>query len=87
VQDNPEDGDQLYVAAPEAFKVVDEPLQIATLEPPLTTGNGFTVIVTVAVFTQPLEFVPVTVYVVVAVGLAVGLAQFVQVRPLPGDHV
>ena len=27
----------------------------------VTTGNGFTVIILVAVFTQPLAFVPVTV--------------------------
>ena len=34
----------------------------------VTVGNALTVIVLVAVFVQPAAFVPVTVYVVVAVG-------------------
>jgi hypothetical protein len=50
------------------------------------TGKGFTVTVTVAVFVHPLTPVPVTVYVVVTVGLAVGLAQVVQLSPVAGDH-
>ena len=34
----------------------------------VTVGNAFTVIILLAVFTQPLASVPVTVYVVVVVG-------------------
>ena len=39
-----------------------------------TVGNGFTVKVTVLVPVQPAAVVPVTLYVVVAVGLAAKLA-------------
>jgi len=61
VADNPVDGNHAYVVAPVAVRVVDEPLQIAAPAPALTTGNGFTVIVTVAVLLQPRVLVPVTV--------------------------
>jgi hypothetical protein len=45
------------------------PTQIAEfVELAVTVGNGLTVTPTVAVFTQPLAFVPDTVYVVVVVG-------------------
>jgi hypothetical protein len=45
------------------------PTQIAEFaELAVTVGNGLTVTPTVAVFTQPLAFVPVTVYVVLVVG-------------------
>ena len=50
------------------------------------TGFGLTVIVTVAVFVQPFTAVPVTVYVVVTVGDAVGFAQVVQLNPVAGAH-
>ena len=43
-----------------AVNVVDEPLQMATPEPPLIVGMALTVTVTVAVLLQPLV-VPVTV--------------------------
>ena len=43
-----------------AVNVVDVPLQIATSDPPLITGIGLTVTVTVAVLLQPKD-VPVTV--------------------------
>ena len=72
---------------PVAVSVVDEPLQIAMLEPPLIVGNVFTVTVTLAVLLQPFELVPVTVYVLVVVGLAVTLAQVVQDKPVAGVHV
>jgi hypothetical protein len=61
VADNPVDGDQLYVEPPVAVKPVEKPLQIATLEPPLITGIGLIVTVTVAVLLQPAALVPVTV--------------------------
>ena len=72
---------------PVAVSVVDEPLQIAMLEPPLIVGNVFTVTVTLAVLLQPFELVPVTVYVLVVVGLAVTLAHVVQDKPVAGVHV
>ena len=61
--------------APVAFNVVDEPLHIVTLLPALTVGNAFTFTVTFAVFTQPLASVPVTVYVVAVVGVAIGFVH------------
>jgi hypothetical protein len=51
-----------------------------------TVGVAFTVIVTVAVDVQPL-LVPVTVYVVVEPGFAVGFGQLVQLNPPAGAHV
>jgi hypothetical protein len=74
------------VAAPLADKVTDEPMQMLWLLPALTVGSGFTVMVTCAVSLQPLPLVPTTVYVVVPVGFAVGLAQLVQDNPVAGDH-
>jgi hypothetical protein len=47
-----------------------------------TFGNGLTVIVLVAVLLQPLAFVPVTVYVVVVVGVTTG-----EPVKLPGIHI
>jgi hypothetical protein len=87
VADNPVDGDQLYVEPPVAVKPVEAPLQIATLEPPLITGIKFTVTVTAAVLLQPAALVPVTVYVIVDVGLAVTLAPVVADNPVDGDQL
>ena len=53
----------------------------------LTVGNGKTVTVAVAVFKQPLAAVPVIVYVVVVVGLAVTLAPVVALSPVLGDQL
>jgi hypothetical protein len=87
VQLRPVEGDQLYVEAPLAVRETFPPIHIAGAEGvTVTTGNGCTVTVTVAVFVQPLEEVPVTVYVVVTVGEAVGLTQLVQLNPVEGDH-
>ena len=61
VQDNPVAGDHVYDVPPVALKPVDDPAQIATLEPALIVGNEFTETVTLAVLEQPLAFVPVTV--------------------------
>src|SRR5262245_48352313 len=52
----------------------------------LTTGKGFTVTVEVALFVQPLALVTVTVYVVVDVGLAVGLLIPALLNPVAGVH-
>jgi hypothetical protein len=63
-------GCQLYVLALAAVMVVDPPIQMAEeLTLVVTFGNGFTIIVRVAVLVQPVAVVvPVTVYVVVAAG-------------------
>jgi hypothetical protein len=50
-------------------------------------GNGFTVTVTVAVLVQPAALVPVTVYVVVTVGDAVGFGHVVQLKPVEGAQL
>lgn len=52
----------------------------------VTAGSGVTVTVTVAVAVQPFA-VPVMVYGVVAAGLAIGLLQVVQERPVAGDQL
>jgi len=67
--------DQLYVFAPLAVSTEVAPLHIAAgLAVALTDGNGFTVTLTVAVPEHPAPVVPVTVYVVVALGVTVMLA-------------
>jgi len=59
---------QLYVFAPLTVSTEVAPLHIAAgLADALTVGNGFTVTLTVAVLVHP-DAVPVTEYVVVAVG-------------------
>jgi PII-like signaling protein len=87
VADRPVAGDHVYVAAPVAVRAVDEPAHIATFVSAVTTGNGLTETVVVDEPTHPKLFVPVTVYVVVAVGAAVTLAPDVADRPVAGDHV
>jgi hypothetical protein len=87
VHDKPVDGDHTYDAAPEPASTVEDPSQILTLEPAVTFGIAPTLTVTDAVFVQPLASVPVTVYVVVAVGNAVGDAHDVHERPVEGDHI
>lgn len=79
-------GLQLYVVPPLAFSVVLLPEQIVTGDPALATGPGVTVTVTVAVAVQP-DDVPVTVYVVVAEGVATGLAMFALLNPVDGLQV
>lgn len=52
--------------------MLDDPIQILAGDAVATTvGSGFTVTVTVAVPEQPAAVVPVTLYVVVVVGLTV----------------
>lgn len=65
-------GVQEYVEAPFAVSIAFCcPTQIAGGGVTVTRGKGFTVTVTCAVPEHPLLSVPVTVYVVVATGLAV----------------
>ena len=61
VADKPVPGAQVYVVAPVAVSVAGEPEQIAIFAPAPTMGNELTETVFVAVFTQPLASVPVTV--------------------------
>jgi hypothetical protein len=62
------------------------PVQIVVFGLADTVGLLLTVTVTEAVLTQPAALVPVSVYVVVIVGLATGLVQVVQDNPVAGDH-
>ena len=50
------------------------------------TGSGFTFTVTCVDAVQPLPSVPVTVYVVVEVGLAVTVEPVVALSPVAGDQ-
>jgi len=76
--------DQLYVFAPLAVITEVCPLHIAAgLADAVTDGNGFTVTLTVAVPVHPAVLVPVTVYVVVALGVTVLLAPL----PNPPDQL
>jgi hypothetical protein len=60
---------QVYVFAPPPFNVTDVPAQmVEALALAVTFGSKLTEIVVVVVFEQPATLVPVTVYVVVAVG-------------------
>jgi len=68
-----------------AVNVAELPLQIdAPLV--LTVGVVFTVSVTEAVAVQLLASFTVTVYVFVDVGLAVGLCNVEEFKPVDGDH-
>jgi hypothetical protein len=80
-------GAHVYVTPPVALNTVEDPVQMATLEPPLIVGNGLTLTITVAVFTHPLASVPVTVYVIVEAGLAVTEVPVVADSDVPGAHV
>ena len=74
-----------YEIPPLAVKVADAPMQMETSAPALTTGNGFTKTITVSV---PLHvsLAVATMYVVVATGLAVGLASVELFNPVEGNH-
>jgi hypothetical protein len=66
--------------------VVDAPEHIVGGADVVTVGLGFTVTITVVFPVQPLV-VPVTVYVLVTVGLAVTDVPVVALNPVPGAHV
>ena len=80
-------GDHAYWVPPVALNVVLPPVHIALFKPALAFGGGFTVSTMLLVPEQPLALVAVTVYVVVTVGLAVGLAILVALRPVAGAQV
>jgi len=63
---------------------VDFPLQIEFVPVTPTVGREFTVTATVVVLEQPLKSVPVTVYVVLAVGDAVTETPVVEESPVDG---
>jgi hypothetical protein len=78
-------GDHTYETAPLAVRPTLLPEQMVAGEGLMViVGRGRTVTVTVAVPVQPAALVPVTVYVVVTVGDAVGLGQVVQLKPVEG---
>jgi hypothetical protein len=87
VHESPFEGAHVYDTPPVAFNVVDANLQIETFEPALITGSGFTDTVIVPVLVQLPGFVPVIVYVLIDVGLAVTVAHVVHDNPEDGDHV
>src|SRR6185503_18247929 len=79
---SPVAGDQTYVVAPEAVSVaVCCPAQIAGGGGTEITGGGLTFTVTCVEAVHPLLSVPVTVYVVVEVGLAVTVEPVVALSP------
>jgi hypothetical protein len=72
--------------APLAVRSVELPLQMVVGLPLMdTVGFGTTVTVTVAVFEHEPDL-PVTVYVVVPGGVAIGFALVVLVNPVAGDQ-
>jgi len=90
---NPVDGLHTYVyglvppvAVGDPPIVVLVPLQIVLSEPASATGRACNVTVTVSDAEQPFASVTVTMYVVVEVGLAVGLAAVDELNPVDGLH-
>jgi hypothetical protein len=80
-------GDQVYVVAPLAVNVVEFPEHIVGGAESVTVGVVFTVTTTVAVALAQPPVVPVTLYVVVVVGLADTLEPVVALRFVLGVHV
>jgi hypothetical protein len=67
--------------------VVELPLHTLSVPEIVAVMLPATVTVTVVVSVHPAPLVPITVYVVVTAGLAVGLGQFVHVKPPEADQV
>ena len=84
VDESPAEGLQLYVLAPFAFSEMLLPKHKEVSRPASTTGNAFTVMMTVVVSAHPAPLVPITVYVVVAVGCAMTVLPVVALRPVAG---
>ena len=59
---------------------------VETPPPVVTVGNVFTLIARVDVLLHPAALTPVTVYVVVIVGVAVNGVPVLELRPVVGDH-
>ena len=55
--------------------------------PGIACGGGMTNTVTESMATQPFPSVMVTVYVVVMLGFATGLAAFVELKSIAGDQL
>ena len=72
---------------PLAVKVAEEPKQIAAELTVVVLVEVLTVTIEVAVLVQPFKSVPVTVYVIVLVGLAVTLEPVTVFKFVAGDHV
>jgi hypothetical protein len=71
---------QTYDDAPLAVSVEDAPSQIEEeFALTFTVGATFTTMVTLPTAEHPFEFVPVTLYIVVALGLTVILAEVAPV--------
>ena len=84
---NPIEGDQLYVKLLTELpvRVVEPPMQMGILVTfTLITGKGNTVTVILDTLLQFNPLVPVTVYTVVIVGLAVTIEPVVILNPVPG---
>lgn len=75
----------MYVLAPLPVSVVEFPAQIVA-DATVTVGVGFTVTRAVAEAVHE-PVVPITVYVVVTVGLAVTVAPVVALNPVDGDQL
>jgi len=84
---NPVEGAHEYEVAPDAASAVLLPLQIGEGVVTAITGFWLTVTMTIEVAMQPLPLIPVVVYVVVVVGLAVTDAPLVALNPIDGVHV
>jgi hypothetical protein len=74
-----------YVEPPDAVNTTDFPVHIFTFSPACAL-SVFTETVTELVAEQPLTSVPVTVYVVVLAGDAIGLESVVSFNPVEGLH-
>src|SRR5205823_3067722 len=66
-------GLQLYIEPPDPFKVAFNPVHMVMSDPALAVREPETVTLTASFAEQPFISVPVTEYVIVTVGLAVGL--------------
>ena len=77
---SPAEGDQVYVAPPEAVNVIWVPAQMITSKPALIGAFANTVTVTGSVPVHPAAEVPVTVYVVVTPGVKVTLAPVAALK-------
>jgi hypothetical protein len=73
---------------PTAVRVVEDPLQIGEVAEAETVGKGFTVsVIDCGAETHPRLSVTVTEYVVVAAGLAVGLATEAELKLAAGAQL